>query len=165
MRGHLQPLLRIRTSTKGDKWKKLPPGWTEESVKKFWGSVAGDAKHKVTKCIEKMEGNVDDPGAFCASLKDRMEGTSWRHEPRKKKAAERVAQRWVMRVAQRQVVGFNKYNPTELLGQLLSVLESKGLRDVARTIRQHKIPQLVNDAWLDSKGMSADELSLRRGIV
>lgn len=65
------------------KWEKLPKGWTQESVEKFWKSLTGDAKHKVTKCIKKMEGKMDDPGAFCASLADKVEGTAWRHEPRK----------------------------------------------------------------------------------
>ena len=30
------------------KWKKLPPGWTEKSVEKFWGTLTGTTpKHKV----------------------------------------------------------------------------------------------------------------------
>jgi len=66
------------------KWNKLPKGWTDESVKKFWGKLTGDNKHKVTACIKKMEGKIDDPGAFCASLADKVEGSAWRHEPRKK---------------------------------------------------------------------------------
>ncbi len=62
------------------KWGKLPKGWTEESVKEFWGSLTGDRKHKVTACIKKMEGTeIDDPGAFCASLADKME-PGWRSE-------------------------------------------------------------------------------------
>jgi len=60
-------------------WNKLPKGWTQESVQKFWTSLTGEAKHKVTKCIEKMQDKFDDPGAFCASLADQIEGTtSWR---------------------------------------------------------------------------------------
>lgn len=62
------------------KWEGLPTGWTQESVKKFWDSLTGDVKHKVTKCIKEMDGKVDDPGAFCASARDRVEGTSWRKE-------------------------------------------------------------------------------------
>ena len=60
-------------------WEGLPKGWTQESLKKFWGSLTGDVKHKVTKCIKKMEGggSVDDAGAFCASLADKME-PGWR---------------------------------------------------------------------------------------
>ena len=58
-----------------DEWHSMPSGWTDESRKKFWESVGGS----VTKCMEKLKGNVDDPGAFCASLKDRIEGdTDWR---------------------------------------------------------------------------------------
>jgi len=60
-------------------WGKLPKGWTEESVKKFWSTMTGDVKHKVTKCMKEMEGKVDDTGAFCGSLADKVEGTtSWR---------------------------------------------------------------------------------------
>jgi hypothetical protein len=62
------------------KWGKLPKGWTEKSVKEFWDSLTGDLKHKVTACIKKMEGtDIDDPGAFCASLADKME-PGWRSE-------------------------------------------------------------------------------------
>lgn len=67
-------------------WDKLPKGWTQESVEKFWASLTGDAKHKVTKCMKKMRGKFDDPGAFCASLADMIEGnTKWRG----KKAADK----------------------------------------------------------------------------
>lgn len=77
------------TKEAADKWKKLPKGWTDESRKKFWDSLTGDVEHKVTKCIKKMEGKVDDAGAFCAALKDRVSGTTkWRGEDEKKKAAE-----------------------------------------------------------------------------
>lgn len=55
-----------------DKWKGKPKGWTNESRKKFWDSLTGDVKHRVTKCIKKMEGKMSDPGAFCASLADRV---------------------------------------------------------------------------------------------
>lgn len=63
----------------GAGWKGLPAGWTMESVRKFWNSLTGDVKHKVTKCIELMEDKMDDPEAFCASVKDMVEGTTkWR---------------------------------------------------------------------------------------
>jgi len=58
-------------------WKSLPKGWTQDSLKSMWETITGDVKHKVTKCIKKMEGKVDDPGAFCASLADKME-PGWR---------------------------------------------------------------------------------------
>jgi len=40
--------------------------------------MTGEVKHKVTKCIKDMEGKIDDPGAFCASLADKVEGKEWR---------------------------------------------------------------------------------------
>lgn len=49
-------------------WDTLPKGWTVESLKKFWGSLTGNRKHKITKCMKKMANAIDDPGAFCASL-------------------------------------------------------------------------------------------------
>ena len=69
----------LRAIVAADAWSKLPKGWTQESVEKFWGSFTGDVKHKVTKCMEQMSGKVDDTGAFCGSLADKVEGTtSWR---------------------------------------------------------------------------------------
>jgi hypothetical protein len=47
-------------------------------VEKFWETMTGDVKHKVTKCIKEMDGKIDDPGAFCASLADKVEGKDWR---------------------------------------------------------------------------------------
>ena len=59
----------VRFSSHMAAWDKLPKGWTQDSVKKMWEGLTGRApKHKVTACIKKMEGKVDDPGAFCASL-------------------------------------------------------------------------------------------------
>lgn len=63
------------------KWERLPKGWTAESLKSFWKSLTGRAsKHKVSACIRKLDGKVDDPGAFCASLADRIEGKGWRSD-------------------------------------------------------------------------------------
>jgi hypothetical protein len=70
---------KLEDMSKRAGWEKLPKGWTAESVEKFWDSLTGDVKHKVTKCIKLMDGKVDNPGAFCASLKDKVEGrTEWR---------------------------------------------------------------------------------------
>jgi len=66
---------------KADKWKSLPDGWTRKSRQKFWDSLVGNAEHKTTLCMQKMEGHVSDPGAFCGSLRDRVEkSTAWRGE-------------------------------------------------------------------------------------
>lgn len=58
-------------------WDNLPKGWTQESVEKFWKGLTGEAKHKVTRCIERMSDKFDDPGAFCASLADKVD-PGWR---------------------------------------------------------------------------------------
>jgi len=68
-------------------WEGEPKGWTNKSKEQFFESLGGS----VSECIKKMEGDVDDPEAFCASLADEVEGTAWRHKPRKgnmKKKAE-----------------------------------------------------------------------------
>jgi len=54
-------------------WSRLPAGWTKDSLEDFWDSVGG----RVRTCITKIEGRVDDPGAFCASIADRLE-PGWR---------------------------------------------------------------------------------------
>ena len=67
------------------KWETLPRGWTMDSVKKFWDSLTGDAKHKFTACKKKIETvpGITDPDAFCASLKDIMKGTTFWRKGRK----------------------------------------------------------------------------------
>jgi hypothetical protein len=54
-------------------WGKMPRGWTMESIKKFWNSLTGDRKHRITQCIKKMTGKIDNPGAFCGSLAKKIE--------------------------------------------------------------------------------------------
>lgn len=81
----LAALERI-AEAEGNKWKgPLPKGWTDESRKKFWDSLTAKApKHKVTQCIKRMQGKVDNPGAFCASLADRVI-PGWREEAAKER--------------------------------------------------------------------------------
>lgn len=58
------------------KWKTMPEGWKSKSRKSFFKNL-GD--NTVTECMERIEGHIDDPGAFCASLKDRVKKTTkWR---------------------------------------------------------------------------------------
>lgn len=73
----VRPLV-VPLTRQADKWQKLPEGWDQGSVEQFWESLTGANKHKVTKCISQMEGKVDDPGAFCASLADKVMGPEWR---------------------------------------------------------------------------------------
>jgi hypothetical protein len=117
-------------------WGSLPKGWTQESVEKFWGSLTGKAKHKVTKCIERMKDNMDDPGAFCASVAD-MVDPGWRS----KKSA-------------RTHVALNKFNAPEVLGTLFRALEAAELTDVVDRLKQMGVPRLINDAWM-SRGKTA----------
>ena len=66
------------------KWKKLPPGWTDKSVDKFWKTLTkGTPEHKVWDCISKMEEPFGDgAGAFCGGLADwKMPG--WRQKNKK----------------------------------------------------------------------------------
>lgn len=73
----------IKTAAKWAAWDKLPKGWTQDSLKSMWETITGDVKHKVTKCIKKMKGKLDDPGAFCASLADKMD-PGWRSRDKDK---------------------------------------------------------------------------------
>jgi hypothetical protein len=89
-------LAKTASQREAARWEKMPKGWTDESRKKFWDSLVGDVKHKVTKCIKEMEGKFDDPGAFCASLADRVD-PGWRS--RDKKSSEELVAAIAERVA------------------------------------------------------------------
>lgn len=84
----------LRASIRTAQWEKLPKGWTQGSLEDFWKTLTGSVKHKVTKCIEKMKGTeIDDPGAFCASLADKIEGKGWRSE-RESRIVERIVAKY-----------------------------------------------------------------------
>ena len=78
------PTLRaavLPVTRRADRWESMPKGWDASSRTKFWETLTGDNKHKVTKCIKEMSKpgkDIDDPGAFCASLADRVLGKEWR---------------------------------------------------------------------------------------
>lgn len=81
-------LLMASITKDAEKWQgNLPRGWTDESVKKFWDSLTGENKHKVTRCMAQMKGKVDDTGAFCASLADKVD-PGWRSRKATKKEAD-----------------------------------------------------------------------------
>lgn len=96
---HENPSIRpkVLPVLKSAAWDNLPKGWTDESVDKFWESLTGQAKHKVTNCIEKMEGKMDDPGAFCASLADKVD-PGWRSRNREA-SGEDALRRGLIRLA------------------------------------------------------------------
>ena len=60
----------------------LPKGWTQKSLAKFSKSLTGKKatqKGFFDKCVERMRGKLDNPEAFCASVKDERHGsTFWR---------------------------------------------------------------------------------------
>ena len=64
----------------------MPPGWTKESMTKFWNKLTGNKKHKVTECINKMEKHMGEgAGGFCAGLADEMT-PGWRKNVHKNKS-------------------------------------------------------------------------------
>jgi hypothetical protein len=74
-------------------WSNLPKGWTKKSVEKFAKSLADKGATKkgfFDACVSKMEGNIDDPEAFCASIKDEVwDTTFWRGKDKTKKEVEK----------------------------------------------------------------------------
>jgi hypothetical protein len=67
-------------------WENLPPGWDEESLQSFARSLTGKTKDDTegffSNCMDKMEDKLDEPEAFCASLKDEYLGREdWRTGP------------------------------------------------------------------------------------
>ena len=60
----------------------LPKGWTQSSLKKFSKSLTGKKatqKGFFDKCVKRMQGKIDNPEGFCASVKDERHGsTYWR---------------------------------------------------------------------------------------
>jgi hypothetical protein len=66
-------------------FKNYPKGWTRDSVRKFGLTLAkgveGGPKSPgfFKLCVKKMKGKLDDPEAFCASVKDEVHAsTYWR---------------------------------------------------------------------------------------
>jgi hypothetical protein len=68
-------------------WSKKPPGWKKpKSIKKYYRTMTGKSKHPFSKCVEKMKDHMDNPEAFCASVKDIGKGTTkWRSTEQLKK--------------------------------------------------------------------------------
>lgn len=63
-------------------WEGMPKGWKQSSIKKFSKSLTGKKatqKGFFDKCVKRMQGKLDNPQAFCASVKDERHGsTFWR---------------------------------------------------------------------------------------
>jgi hypothetical protein len=63
-------------------WKGMPDGWDKDSLKKYSESLTGHTPGEeefFEACVREVEGHVDDPNAFCASIKDEYLGREdWR---------------------------------------------------------------------------------------
>ena len=77
----------VEKAEKGKGWTPPPKGWTPASIQKYWKAMGGS----VTACMAKAEGHVDDPAKFCASLKDKVTGTTKWRGPHKKKSFDELA--------------------------------------------------------------------------
>lgn len=73
-------------------FSKPPRGWNQQSIKKFANTftkkMKGGVKTKgfFDKCVNKMQGRVDNPEGFCAAIKDEMYGsTYWRGKDKSEK--------------------------------------------------------------------------------
>ena len=72
----LAEIFEAEVEKQASKWEKMPPGWKAKSRKSFFKNLADES---VGECMKRMEDHIDDPGAFCASLKDRVKKTThWR---------------------------------------------------------------------------------------
>ena len=60
------------------------------------------------------------------------------------RSAKNVAQRFLY---PQERTAFNKYNPTELVGQLLKVLNDAGLEDTVKDLKSKGFTKLINKAW------------------
>jgi hypothetical protein len=49
-------------------WEGVKP----KEKKEMWESLTGGATHKITACMNKIDGHVDNPGAYCKSLADEV---------------------------------------------------------------------------------------------
>lgn len=58
------------------------------------------------------------------------------------KSIEKVAYRFLVRKN-----AFNKYNPTELVGQLLKVLTDAGLEDTVADLKTKGFTKIIDKAW------------------
>jgi hypothetical protein len=78
-------------------FESKPKGWTDKSIKKAGRTLAKHVGEETPadkgffdKCVAKMQGNIDNPEGYCASLKDEETGsTYWRGEDKTLKKAMR----------------------------------------------------------------------------
>jgi hypothetical protein len=86
--------LKLAGFNKKEAWDKLPKGWDASSRDKYAKSMSHENREgPVSTCMDKIKGHIDDPGAFCASLHDKVTGTTkWRGKKEAISATGQVAQ-------------------------------------------------------------------------
>jgi hypothetical protein len=52
----------------GESWDGVKP----KEKKELWASLTGSAQHKLSACMNRVEGHVDNPGSYCKSLADEV---------------------------------------------------------------------------------------------
>lgn len=80
-------------------FEEYPKGWTRESIIKFAKTLVDEYnldgasdKGFFDACVEKMEGNIDNPESFCASVKDEViNSVYWRGKGKTEKEVKRLA--------------------------------------------------------------------------
>lgn len=66
-------------TAKSKPWAKKPKGWKQKSVKQYSKTMMSGKEHPFAFCTEKMKDHIDNPEAFCASVKDVHKGKkTWR---------------------------------------------------------------------------------------
>lgn len=87
-----KPMVKTGTVVEAG-FKRLPKGWSQDSVKKFAKNltdIPGEKKGFFDKCVDKMTGKIEDPEGFCAGVKDEItKSTYWRGKDKTSKEAER----------------------------------------------------------------------------
>lgn len=77
-------------------FEEKPKGWTDQSIKKYSKTFSKKMKGGVKstgffdKCVKKMQGKMENPEGFCASLKDEtFKSTGWRGKGKSAKEVEK----------------------------------------------------------------------------
>lgn len=90
LRKYLEEKVKFKGKDIG--WKSYPAGWDRSSVQKFARSITKDSGKKpddkgwFDACVGKIKGKLDEPEAFCASVRDEVKGTTmWRGKHKEKK--------------------------------------------------------------------------------
>lgn len=101
----------------------------------------------------------------------KQDGASWLKDPGRKKGQALLDyfestygdNWWEAAWKHRQKKAFNKFNPDELLGQLVTVLEKEGLDDAVKSVK--KITPDIQKAWREREKQAATRTSPMEAIT